>query len=100
MLCKWENVLVPKGRPSFVPLIFCKKTFQLDLSQDILCRFLFLCPSGRGGEFLSTGVTKLQVERNEGDIRKPDTNATARGDREKRREKKEEEAEGGIKSGV
>lgn len=40
------------------------------------------------------------MEGNAGDIRKPDTNATVRGDREKRREKKEEEAGGEIKSEV
>lgn len=89
----------PQRETFSCPPDFLQKTFQLDLSQDILCQFLFLCPSGRGGEFLS-GRERSGREGNEGDIRKPDTNATIRGDREKRREKKKKKAEGEIKSEV
>lgn len=61
--------------PFACPPDFLKKkknppTFQLDVSQAILCPFSFLRPSRERGGFLSTGVPKLSAVRNTGAIQK------------------------------
>lgn len=64
----------PKGALRLSPWFSEKKenppTFQLDVSQAILCPFSFLRPSRERGGFLSTGVPKLSAVRNTGAIQK------------------------------
>lgn len=82
--------------PFACPLIFCKKkknNFPAISLASHFVPFLISLSLGKtgGGGFLSTGVPKLSVERNAGDIRKANINAVVRGDGENRRGKKEEE---------